>query len=95
MSRMIGPDCAVMCSLINTHMHKEKKKRRQEMVGSVAADPDNLKNSKDAGGEAQGTQGLSKNLKSRESVFLLSDLIIAFRNKYRWSPRGRIHASGM
>ena len=31
------------------------------MVGSVAADPDNLDNSKEAGREAHGTQGLSNN----------------------------------
>ena len=36
----------------------DRKKRRQESVGSVAADPDNLDNSKGAGTEVQGTQGL-------------------------------------
>ncbi|CAM9571103.1 unnamed protein product, partial [Ascophyllum nodosum] len=35
-----------------------KRKNVQERVGSVAADPDNLENSKEVGGEAQGTQGL-------------------------------------
>ena len=25
MTRMTGPDCAVMCNLINTHTHKEKR----------------------------------------------------------------------
>ena len=32
-----------------------EKKRRQEWVGSVAADPNNLENRKEAGEEAQGT----------------------------------------
>ena len=32
-----------------------EKQRRQERVGSVASDPDNLENSRKAGGEAQGT----------------------------------------
>ena len=45
------------------------KKCRQESVGSVAADPDNLDNSMEAGREAQGTQGLSKNCSSKESVY--------------------------
>ena len=27
MSRMTGPDCAVMCNLINTHTHTQKKKQ--------------------------------------------------------------------
>ena len=51
MTRMTGPDCAVMCNLIHTHTHthththigwKEKKTRRHERVGSEAANPDNL-----------------------------------------------------
>ena len=46
-----------------------RKKRRQERVGSVSADRDNLENSKKkAGSEAQDTQGLSKNCRRRESV---------------------------
>ena len=35
-----------------------RKKHRQESVGSAAGDPDNLENSNKAGKEAQGTQGL-------------------------------------
>ena len=35
------------------------KTRRQERVCSVAANSDNLENKKEAGGGAQGTQGLS------------------------------------
>ena len=34
---------------------ERRKQRRQERVGSVAANPDNLENSKEAEGEAQGT----------------------------------------
>ena len=60
----------------------KRKKRRKERVGPVAANPDNLENNKEAGGGAQGTQGLSKNYTSRESVSPLSRLIRGFRNKY-------------
>ena len=55
MTRMTGPDCAVMCNLINTHTHTHKVR-----VGSVAANSDNLGNNKEAGGGAQGAQGSSK-----------------------------------
>ena len=34
-----------------------KKKRRQERVGSVAANPDHLENIKEEDGGPQGTQG--------------------------------------
>ena len=37
----------------------KRKKRTKERVGPVAANPDNLANNKEAGGGAQGTQGLS------------------------------------
>ena len=67
----------------------KRKTYRQEMVGSVAANPDNLENRKEAGGRGQGTQGLSKNYISRESVSLLSRLIRGFRNKYHRSSLGR------
>ena len=58
---------------------------RQERVDSVvAADQEYLENSirKEAGREAQGSQGLliSKNWKSRESVSPLPRLIRGFRN---------------
>ena len=36
----------------------KRKKRRQERVGSVGPDPDNLENRKESGREVQGTQGL-------------------------------------
>ena len=42
------------------------KNVEKKRIGPVAASPDNLKNNKDAGGGAQGTQGLSKNCTSRE-----------------------------
>ena len=37
---------------------RNRKIRRQERIGSVAADPDNQENIKEAGREAQGTPGL-------------------------------------
>ena len=58
----------------------KRNKRRQERVIPVAADPENLE--KEARGEAQVTQSLSKNCTSRESVSPLSRLIRGFRNKY-------------
>ena len=80
MTRMTGPDCAVMRNLINTHTHTPKC--RKERVGSVAANSDNLGSNKEAGGGAQGAQGSSKICTSRESVSPLSRLIRGFRNKY-------------
>ena len=62
---------------------EREKKRRQERIGSEAANPDNVKNRKEAGGETQGNQGISKNCTtSRESVSPVSRLIRGFRNKY-------------
>ena len=58
------------------------KKCREERVGSVAANPDNLGSNKEAGGAAQGSQGSNKICTSRESVSPLSRLIRGFRNKY-------------
>ena len=62
----------------------KRKKPRKERVGQVAANPENLENNMEAGGEAEGTQGsiVSKNCTSRESVSPLSRLIRGFRNKY-------------
>ena len=60
----------------------KRKKCSKERVGPVAANPGNLESNKEAGGEAQGTQGSSKNCTSRESVSSLSRLIRSFRNKY-------------
>ena len=64
MTRMTGPDCAVLCNLKNTHTHScrrragnggdmggKRKKCRKERVGSVAANSDNLGSNKEAGGE--------------------------------------------
>ena len=85
MTRMTGPDCAVMCNLINTHTHththtKKKRKKpqnscrhragngrdmggkqkkcRKERVGSVAANSDNLRSNKEAGGGSTRCSGL-------------------------------------
>ena len=63
-------------------MGGKRKKCRNERVGSVAANPDNLGSNKEAGGQAQGAQDSSKICTSRESVLPLSRLIKGFRNKY-------------
>ena len=63
-----------------TRVEREKKCGK-ERVGSVAANPDNLESSKEAGGGAQATQGSSKNCTSRESLSPLSRLIRGFCNK--------------
>ena len=55
----------------------KREKCRNERVGPVAANADNLERNKE-----QGTQGSSKNCTSRESVSPLSCLIRGFRNKY-------------
>ena len=73
----------------------KRKTRRKERAGPVPANPDNLKNSKEAKGGAQITQGLSKNCIRRECVFLLSRPIRGFRNKYHRSTLGRTNASGI
>ena len=69
MTRVTGPDCAVMCSVINTHTHirthtHKRIKSKQERVGSVAANPDHVENNKEAGGGEQCTHGLSQNCTS-------------------------------
>ena len=76
-------------------MGGKRKKCRKERVGSVAANPDNLGSNNEAWGGAQGAQGSSKICTSRESVSPLSRLIRGFRNKYHWSPLGRINTSGV
>ena len=63
----------------------EKKKRRQERVGSVATDPDNLETSMKAGAKAQGAQDLSKYRTSTESVSPFLRLIRGLRNKHHSS----------
>ena len=52
MTRMTGPDCAVMCNLINTHTHTH----------TVAANPDNLESNKEAGGGSTRCSGLKQDL---------------------------------
>ena len=73
---------------MNTHGHEHTHThtQRQERVGSVAANLDTPENSKEAGGGVQGTQGLSKNCISSESVFPLSRLIIGFHHKFLMTP---------
>ena len=79
MTRMTGPDCVVMCNLINTHTHTHTHTGKH----AVAANPYNLESNKEAGGGgAQGTQGLSENCSSRECVSPISRLMRGFRNKY-------------
>ena len=46
--------------------------------GWFSSCPDNVENIKEAGGEAQDTQGLSKNCASREGMFPPSSLIRGF-----------------
>ena len=86
MAGMTGPDCAVMCNLLDIHTHIHTYIHtyicRKERVDSVAANPDNLGSNKEAGGGAQGAQGSSKICTSRESVSPLSRLIRGFRNKH-------------
>ena len=60
-----------------------REKNSLKRVTSVFSDPDELENSKEAVREAQGTQALSKNCISRESVRPLSRLIRGFRDKYK------------
>ena len=43
------------------YLGKKSKRRRQEKVSSVAANPELLEKSTEAVGEIHGTQGLSKN----------------------------------
>ena len=71
MTRMTGPDCVVMCNLINTYIHTY-----------IHANSNIVEINKEAGGGAEGTLSLSKNCTSRESVSPLSRLIRGFRNKY-------------
>ena len=62
---------------------ERKKDVEKKRVGPFAANPDNLGNNKEAGGGAQGIQGVSKNCTtSRKSVSPLSRLIRGFRNKH-------------
>ena len=55
-----GNRCRRVLVTGETLLGRKRKTRRQETVGSVAANPDNLESNKEAGGGAQGTQGLSK-----------------------------------
>ena len=59
----------------------KRKNVNKKTVGSVAANPDYVENSKEARGEAQGTRGSSKNCTGRERS-PLSRVIRGFRNMY-------------
>ena len=74
---------------------EREKKRRQESVVSVAAYPDNLENSKEAGREEHATQGHSDNCLSRGGVSPLNRLIKSFRKKYYYPLLERTNASSM
>ena len=85
MTRMTGPDCVVMCNLINTHTHTHTQcewHRMTRMTGPDCVVMCNLINTHTHTHTAQGTLSLSKNCTSRESVSPLSRLIRGFRNKY-------------
>ena len=83
MTRMTGPDCAVMCNLINIHtyIHTYILYTYYTYIHTYIHTY-NLGSNKEAGGGAQGAQGSSKICTSRESVSPLSRLIRGFRNKY-------------
>ena len=61
------------------------EKRRQESVGSVDVNPEDLEKRSEAGRKAQDAEGLSKNITGRESVSPLSLVIEGFRSKYHSS----------
>ena len=77
------------------HLGGRRNQRRQESIGSVDVGSEDLKNSNEAGKEAQGAQGFSKNCTNRESVSPVKRLIRGFHTKYQYysSPFGRNNAS--
>ena len=70
---------------------RKRKKRRQESVGSVAANPDNLENSKEVGGKHKVPRAQVRTVQVEKVCPLLWCLIRGFRNEYNWS----INASGI
>ena len=96
MTRMTGPDCVVMCNLINTCIHtyihtyiqhtyihtppREDQCEWHRMTRMTG--PDCVVMCNLINTYIQGTLSLSKNCTSRESVSPLSRLIRDFRNKY-------------
>ena len=74
MTRMTGPDCVVMCNLINTYIHTYVRMYMHTYIHAYVRMYMHTC--------IQGTLSLSKNCTSRESVSPLSRLIRGFRNKY-------------
>ena len=83
MTRMTGPDCVVMCNLINinTYIHTYMHTYIHTYIHIYIHTFIHTYIHTYVGG-AQGTLSLSKNCTSRESVSPLSRLIRGFRNKY-------------
>ena len=81
MTRMTGPDCVVMCNLINTYIHTYIHTYIAGLRGYVQFYK-YIHTYIDTYIHTQGTLSLSKNCTSRESVSPLSRLIRGFRNKY-------------
>ena len=74
MTRMTGPDCVVMCNLINTYIDTYVRMYMHTYIHAYVRMYMHTC--------IQGTLSLSKNCTSRESVSPLSRLIRGFRNKY-------------
>ena len=74
MTGMTGPDCAVMCNLINTHTHTHTHTHARGYVQFNKYTHTHT--------HTHGAQGSSKICTIRESVSPLSSLIRGFRNKY-------------
>ena len=78
-----------MCHLVNTNT------QLTYTLGSVAAEPDNLEDGKEAGRKTQGTQGVRKICSSRENVCPLSRVMRCLHSRHHWSPLGRIKSNGI
>ena len=78
MTRMTGPDCVVMCNLINTYIHTYIHTYMHTYIDMYI--PTYIHTYIYT--YIQGTLSLSKNCTSRESVSPLSRLVRGFRNKY-------------
>ena len=62
MTRMTGPDCVVICNLINTHTHTQgdfggtRKRCRKGSFGPVAANSNIVEINKEAGGGTRNSE---------------------------------------